>query len=68
MVLHEATRTGGFGGEVAAEISENMFASLDAPVLRTASLDTPVPFNRLLEEQFMPRTRLENDLKRLMAY
>ncbi len=50
MVLHEAARTGGFGGELAAFIGEELFEFLDAPVRRVASLDTPVGFARVLEE------------------
>ncbi|HEY1202570.1 MAG TPA: thiamine pyrophosphate-dependent enzyme, partial [Niastella sp.] len=49
LVLHEDTLIGGIGGEIAAWIGEHCFQSLDAPVLRCASLDTPVPFNQELE-------------------
>jgi 2-oxoisovalerate dehydrogenase E1 component len=54
IVLHEASLTGGFGGEIAARISERVFEYLDAPVLRMASADTPVPFSPPLEEAFLP--------------
>ena len=54
IVLHEATLTGGFGGEVAARIAELAFEYLDGPVLRMASADTPVPFSPPLEEAFLP--------------
>src|SRR5690606_27554445 len=50
LVLHEDTLIGGIGGEVAAWISENCFDLLDAPVMRCASLDTPIPFNIELEK------------------
>src|SRR6185295_10370354 len=53
LVLHEDTLTGGIGGEVAAWIGEHCFQQLDAPVLRCASLDTPVPFNTELEANFL---------------
>jgi 2-oxoisovalerate dehydrogenase E1 component len=50
MVLHEAGRTGGFGGELSAYIGEELFEFLDAPVRRIASLDTPVGFAKVLEQ------------------
>ena len=68
LVLHEAPLTGGFGGEVAATIGEEAFAWLDAPVTRLGSLDTPIPFAKILEEHFMPRTRLLPALRELLAY
>jgi len=54
IVLHEATRTGGPGGEVAALIAERVFEHLDAPVMRVAPPDTPVPYSPPLEEYFLP--------------
>jgi 2-oxoisovalerate dehydrogenase E1 component beta subunit len=54
LVLHEASRTGGIGGEIAACIAEEGFEYLDAPVTRLASLDTPVPYSPPLERAFMP--------------
>ena len=54
IVLYEATRTGGPGGEVAALIAERAFEYLDAPVLRIAPPDTPVPYSPPLEEYFLP--------------
>ncbi|MCB0557821.1 MAG: dehydrogenase [Lewinellaceae bacterium] len=68
IVLHEDTLIGGIGGEIAAYISEQLFEYLDAPVLRAASLDTPVPFSPKLEEQFLPKGRFREQLKRLLAY
>lgn len=68
LVLHEDTLTGGFGGEIAAVISEEQFSALDAPVMRCASLDTPVPFNRGLEDQFMAKSRLRDAVEKLMKY
>ena len=68
IVLHEDTLTGGIGGEIAAYVSEHLFEHLDAPVLRTAGLDTPVPFSTALEEQYMPRQRFREQLQRLLAY
>jgi 2-oxoisovalerate dehydrogenase E1 component len=68
LILHEDTLIGGFGGEIAASIAEECFEFLDAPVLRVASLDTPVPFNRTLEKQFLAQTRLLEAVKQLLAY
>ena len=55
LVLHEDTRTGGFGGEIAATIAEEAFEDLDAPVKRIAAPDTPVPFSPVLEKAFIPQ-------------
>ena len=54
MVLHEATRTGGIGAEIAAVLSERCFEYLDGPLLRITAPDTPVPFAPPLEEFFLP--------------
>ena len=54
IVLHEATRTGGPGGEISALIAERAFEYLDAPVVRVAPPDTPVPYSPPLEEFFLP--------------
>ena len=68
IVLHEATLTGGIGGEIAARIAEHHFDRLDAPVVRVASLDTPVPFAKPLEKKFLPVQRLKEAMARLAAY
>ncbi|MBI3208130.1 MAG: alpha-ketoacid dehydrogenase subunit beta [Candidatus Solibacter usitatus] len=54
IVLHEANLTGGFGGEIAARITEKAFESLDGPVLRIAAPDTPVPYSPPLEKAYLP--------------
>ncbi|MBC8111337.1 MAG: dehydrogenase E1 component subunit alpha/beta [Verrucomicrobia bacterium] len=68
LVCHEATLTGGIGGEIAAWIGENLFSYLDAPVLREGSLDTAVPFVASLEKNFLPVSRIEAKIKQLLAY
>ena len=68
LILHEDTLFGGIGGEIAAWISEHLFEHLDAPVLRAASLDTPVPFAIPLEQNFFPLERMKEQLRKLMAY
>lgn len=68
LVLHEDTLTGGIGGEIAAWISEHCFDYLDAPVMRCASLDTPVPFSAPLENNFLAKSRLGEYVDRLLQY
>ena len=55
LVLHEDTRTGGFGAEIAATIAEEAFEDLDAPVRRITAPDSPVPFSPSLEAAFIPQ-------------
>jgi len=68
LVLHEDTLTGGIGGEISAWITEHCFKNLDAPVIRCASLDTPVPFAIELEQNFLAKGRLDECVKRLVNY
>lgn len=68
LVLHEDTLTGGIGGEIAAWIAQNCFEYLDAPVLRCASLDTPIPFNMELEKNFLAQSRLGDTIQKLLNY
>jgi len=68
LVLHEDTMTGGVGGEISSRIHELCFEQLDAPVARTAGLDTAFPFSEDLERQFLANDRLEGDLKKLLEY
>jgi 2-oxoisovalerate dehydrogenase E1 component len=68
IVLYEDTLTAGIGAEVAAWISEHCFTHLDAPVMREASLDTPVPFAAALEQNFLPKERFKVKLKELAEY
>ena len=68
ILLHEDTLIGGIAGEIAAYISEYCFEFLDAPVVRCASLDTPVPFALELEANFLPKGRFEKQLLDLIEY
>ena len=69
VVLHEDRRRGGIGGEIAAIIAEKAFEYLDGPVVRVASLDTPVPYSPPLEEAYMPNAgKLTRAIKQLVAY
>jgi 2-oxoisovalerate dehydrogenase E1 component len=68
LLLHEDTLTGGIGGEISAWIGEHCFDWLDAPVLRCASLDTPVPFNSELESNFLAKARLDECVRKLLQY
>ncbi len=69
LVLHEASRTGGIGGEIAATIAEEAFEWLDAPVLRVASIDTPVPYSPPLEEYYLPQVKdIVDAARKLAAY
>ena len=54
ILLHEATRTGGIGAEIAAVLSERCFEYLDGPLVRVTAPDTPVPYSPPLEEAFLP--------------
>jgi 2-oxoisovalerate dehydrogenase E1 component len=67
-ILHEDTLTGGIGGELSALITENCFEYLDAPVMREGSLDTPVPMNADLENNFLPKQRFKEKLMKLLGY
>ncbi len=68
LILHEDNLAGGIGAEISAWISEHCFELLDAPVLRCASLDTPIPFNVELEKNYMAKSRLHDYVTKLLAY
>ncbi len=68
MLLHEDNLTGGIGGEISAWVAEHCFEHLDAPIMRCASLDTPIPFNKTLEKQYMANDRLEEMMGKLLNY
>jgi 2-oxoisovalerate dehydrogenase E1 component len=68
LVLHEDNLTGGIGAEISAWISEHCFQYLDAPVMRCASLDTPIPFAPELENQYLAKSRLEESIEKLLSF
>jgi len=68
IVLHEDCMIGGFGADIASLISDECFEYLDAPIKRSASIDTPVPFASELEDEFLAKSRFNTQLKELLAY
>ena len=68
IILQEDTMFGGIASDLSAMIMEECFEYLDGPVKRVASLDTPIPFTKALEDQFLPKSRFEIALKELLAY
>ena len=68
LVLHEDTLTGGIGGEISAWITEHLFDQLDAPIMRVAGLDTPIPFAAKIEKVFLPEQRLRTQMQKLLNY
>jgi len=67
ILLHEDTRVGGMGGELAAAIAEKAFEDLDGPIVRVTAPDTPVPFSPPLEEYFLPNVQKVTDAARQLA-
>ncbi|WP_291399415.1 dehydrogenase E1 component subunit alpha/beta [Daejeonella sp.] len=68
LILHEDTLTNGLGGEISAWIAEHCFEHLDAPVMRCASLDTAIPMNKALEDNFLAKARLGEVVEKLVGY
>ena len=68
IILHEDCMLGGFGADISSIISDECFEYLDAPVKRSASIDTPIPFAPLLEDNFLAKSRFLSQLKDLLAY
>ena len=68
LLLQEDSQFGGYMGEIAAQIAEDCFEYLDAPVGRLGALDTPIPFARTLEDQYLPVGRLKEKIAQLLAY
>lgn len=68
LVMHEDTYTGGIGGEITACIAEKCFPYLDAPPVRIGALDTPVPMSATLEQNFLPKVRFMEALRKLADF
>lgn len=68
ILLQEDTLFGGISSDISAQITQNCFEYLDAPIIRVGSLETPIPFMKNLEEQYLPKQRFEQELVQLLAY
>lgn len=68
IILQEDSLFGGIASDISSLVMENRFEYLDGPVKRVASLETPVPFAKALENNYLPKTRFETALLELMAY
>ncbi|HEX9979162.1 MAG TPA: dehydrogenase E1 component subunit alpha/beta [Flavobacterium sp.] len=68
IILQEDSMFGGIASDISAMIMEDCFEWLDGPVKRVASLETPIPFTKALEDQYLPKGRFQTALKELMAY
>jgi len=68
IIYQEDTLFGGIASDISALIMEECFEHLDAPVMRVASLDSPIPFTKALEDQFLPKDRFEEVLLDLLKY
>ena len=68
IILQEDSIFGGMASDISALIMENCFSFLDAPVKRVGSLETPIPFVKALEDQYLPKNRFESELKSLLKY
>ena len=68
IILQEDSLFGGIASDISSLIMENCFEQLDAPVKRVGSLETPIPFNNQLEEQYMAKGQFEAAILELIAY
>ena len=68
IILQEDSLFGGISSDIAASVQEDLFEYLDAPIKRVASLDTPIPFAKSLEEEYLPRKRFEKALLELLNF
>ncbi|HET8735236.1 MAG TPA: dehydrogenase E1 component subunit alpha/beta [Pricia sp.] len=68
IILQEDSLFGGISSDISALVMENRFEYLDGPVQRIASLQTPIPFSKNLENQYLPKDRFAKALRELLAY
>ncbi|WP_159020455.1 thiamine pyrophosphate-dependent enzyme [Algibacter sp. L3A6] len=68
IILQEDSMFGGVASDISAQIMEQCFEYLDAPIKRVASLDTPIPFLKTLENQYLPKDRFEAELIEILKY
>jgi len=68
IILQEDSLFGGIASDISALVMENCFEYLDGPVKRVASIETPIPFSKVLEENYLPKKRFEDSLLELLAY
>lgn len=69
VIVHEDTRIGGIGGEIAAIVTEEAFEYLDAPIVRVTAPDTPVPYSPPLEDAFLPNPeKIEEAVRRVLEF
>ena len=68
IILQEDTLFGGIASDISALVMENCFEYLDAPVRRVGSIESPIPFVKSLEDQYLPKLRFEKELKQLLEY
>ncbi|MGI9551627.1 MAG: alpha-ketoacid dehydrogenase subunit alpha/beta [Aurantibacter sp.] len=68
IILQEDSLFGGIASDISSSVLENCFEHLDGPIKRVASLDTPIPFSKTLEDNYLPRERFKEELLSLIAY
>jgi 2-oxoisovalerate dehydrogenase E1 component len=68
LILQESNNTGGFGSDISSFISQHLFEYLDAPIVKVASLDTPIPFANELEVNYLAKSRLSESIRKLFFY
>ena len=68
LILHEDTLFCGLASEISALVVQHCFEDLDAPIIRVGSIETPIPFAKSLENNYLPRTRFREELLKLIEY